>query len=63
MTLRDLRFFAALPFAIVADLCAELVARVDAKYAGALGGEDDEGWCDFCGCWNGHAHPSCQGVA
>ena len=42
MTLRDLRFLAALPFAIVADLCAEYVARVDAKYAGALGGEDDD---------------------
>lgn len=38
----SLRFFAALPFAIVADLCADLMARVDAKYAGALGGEDDD---------------------
>lgn len=36
------RFIAALPFAMVADLCSAWVARVDAKYAGALGGEDDE---------------------
>lgn len=18
-------------------------------------------WCDSCGCWNGHAHPTCPG--
>lgn len=38
----NLRFFLALPFAVVAQECAEFVARVDAKYAGALGGEDDD---------------------
>lgn len=41
-TWRDVTFIAALPVAIVADLVGAWVARVDAKYAGALGGEDDD---------------------
>ena len=59
MKFRDLRFFLALPFDMVAQVCAGIVARIDERYANAV----NEGWCDYCGCWNGHAHPSCEGAA
>jgi hypothetical protein len=37
----NLRFFATLPFAVLAVLAKEALARLDAKYGDALNGRDD----------------------
>lgn len=38
----NLRFLIALPFAVVAHLCQDYVARVDERYASALNPDEEE---------------------
>lgn len=38
----NLRFLAALPFAMVANACADYLARADEKAASAINGPEDE---------------------
>ena len=39
---RDARFLAALPFAVIGDLCGAWVARLDERFASALNPDEED---------------------